>query len=175
MWIASFFRRRHPPAAVAEAYRRIVEQARVPRFYTEWSVPDTLDGRFEMLALHAFLVLRRLKREGDAAAAFAQSLFDFMFADLDRSLREMGASDLGVGRQVKAMAQGFYGRILSYEHGLQDEAALAEALRRNLYGTIDAPEAAAVAAMSRYLHRQVQVLERVKLASLLAGLVAFAE
>ncbi len=136
-----------------------------------WAVPDTLDGRFELLVLHAFLVLNRLKRE--PAKAFAQVLFDIMFADLDRGVREMGASDVAVGKHVKAMARGFYGRVAAYEKGLDDEIELAAALRRNLFGTVDpAPEH--VAAAARYLHKQRAALAAASIETLTTGEVPFA-
>jgi len=165
------FRRR---AAVMAAYRRIVERAREPVFFARWGVPDTLDGRFEVLALHGFLVLNRLKAGGQPAAGFAQDLFDTMFADLDRGLREMGATDIGVGRHVKAMARGFYGRVRAYAEGLAGgDAVLIQALRRNLYGTVDpAPEP--VGAMAHYLRRQEAALAAASEAKLLRGDVPFA-
>lgn len=154
------------------AWNRIVARSRDPALFAAWAIPDTLDGRFEMLALHAFLVLNRLKRE-PAAKGFAQLLFDMMFADLDRGVREMGATDLGVGRQVKAMARGFYGRIAAYEKGLADEMELEAALRRNLFGTVKPrPEHVAVAA--RYLRDQAAALASVPVETLLAGDVPFA-
>src|SRR3546814_18727724 len=81
--------------------------------------------------------LRRL-REGGGHEAFAQALFDHMFADMDYNLRELGVGDLSVGKKVKQMAQGFYGRATAYESGLAagEEAELGDALRRNLYGDI---------------------------------------
>jgi len=174
MPLASLFRRSRRRYAVAAAYNRIVERARDPAFFLEWGVPDTFDGRFELLALHAFLVLNRLKAERAATAAFSQDLFDTMFADLDRALREMGATDVGVGRHVKTMARGFYGRIVAYEHGVaEDEAALADALRRNLFGTAP-PLPTALAAASRYLHRQAAALAAAPVAALLEGEVPFA-
>jgi cytochrome b pre-mRNA-processing protein 3 len=152
-----FHRNRHRTKAYA-AYTSIVERAREPEFFLRFDVPDTLDGRFEMIALHMFLVLNRLKADYDATADFSQALFDAMFADLDRGLREMGASDMGVGKRVKEMAKGFYGRIKAYDEGLAgDDAMLAEALRRNLYGTVE-PRPEAVAAMVRYLRHQVEAL-----------------
>jgi cytochrome b pre-mRNA-processing protein 3 len=159
--------------AASAAYNAIVARAREPWFYGAGGVADTPDGRFELLALHAFLVLHRLRREGPATRRFAQQLFDMMFADLDRALREMGVSDLGVGRRVKALAAGFYGRVAAYEKGLADPVALAAALRRNLYGGA-APGDAALAALTLYVQRQVAALAALPLAPLLAGDVRFA-
>jgi cytochrome b pre-mRNA-processing protein 3 len=172
--LASLIRRTRRRPAVIAAYNAIVERACAPLFFAEWGVPDTLDGRFESLALHAFLVLNRLKPDRQAAD-FAQDLFDTMFADLDRAMREMGATDIGVGRYVKAMARGFYGRVAAYERGLGDgDAALAEALARNLFGTA-APDARQLAAAVRYLRIQAAALAAAPTASLLAGRVAWAE
>lgn len=155
------------------AYSHIVARAREPRFFARWGVPDTLDGRFETLALHAFLALNRLKSEPQAKA-FAQDLFDTMFADLDRTVREMGATDMGVGRYVKAMARGFYGRIAAYDVGLKGgNGALEDALRRNLYGTV-APSAAEVERAAHYVRAQQAALGAVPLAQLLSGEVPFA-
>src|ERR1700694_4931843 len=108
-----------PAQKAAElAYGRIVEHARAPGFFVDVGVPDTVDGRFELICLHAFLYLHRLKREQKRAAPLGQCLFDTMFADFDRSLREMGTGDLSVGREIKRMAQAFYGRVAAYESGL---------------------------------------------------------
>jgi cytochrome b pre-mRNA-processing protein 3 len=166
MPLTSLFRR-HPDAAVLALYAAIVKAARAPLFFTVWQVPDTLDGRFETIAVMAFLVLQRLKAAPEAAG-FAQSLHDTMFADFDRNLREMGASDLGVGRQVKTMAKSFYGRIRAYERGLAGAENLDAALRRNLFGTATpAPEH--VAAAVAYLRRAAAALESVPVAALMAG------
>jgi len=172
MPFASLFRGNPHRRAAQAAYAQIVARAREPAFFLAGGVPDTLDGRFELLALHAFLVLNRLKAEHAASADFAQMLFDAMFADLDRGLREMGAGDLGVGRRVKDMAKGFYGRIVAYEKGLAaGDEELRRALGRNLYGT--APAAAAAEAMARYVRRQAAELAREPLERLLSGEVSF--
>lgn len=174
MPLATLFRRSRRHHAVIAAYTRIVERARQPQFFAEWGVPDTLDGRFEVLALHAFLVLNRLKAEHDETAAFAQDFFDTLFADLDRAMREMGATDVGVGRHVKAMARGFYGRIVAYERGLAGGVeALAAALERNLFGTA-APASDRLELACRYLRRQAAALAAVPVAVLLTGEVPFA-
>ena len=164
------------PAAARAAerlYHGAVEQARDPAFYLHCGVPDTVDGRFEMIALHVFLVLRRLRQGGESAADTAQELFDAMFVDMDRSLREMGVGDLGVGRRVKAMAQAFYGRVAAYDHGLDaDGDALAEALLRNAFrGTAPAPQA--LAALVAYVRREAEALAAQTLGGLLEGRAAF--
>jgi cytochrome b pre-mRNA-processing protein 3 len=155
-------------------YEGIVDQARQPAFYADCAVPDSIDGRFELVALHAFLVLRRLNRGGGRAADLAQALVDILIQDMDRSLREMGVGDLGVGRRVKAMARGFYGRIAAYEAGLDGpDDRLRAALTRNLYGTVSPAPDAAVAAMAAYMRQEAAGLDGQDLATLLAGRVAF--
>lgn len=164
-----------PLAAPARGiYEGIVTQARQPAFYAVCGVPDSLDGRFELVALHAFLVLRRLNRDGGKAPDLAQALVDTLIQDMDRSLREMGVGDLGVSRRVKAMAQGFYGRIAAYDAGLDGaDDMLQAALTRNLYGTVAVAPASAVAAMTGYMRHQTAALETQDLGALLAGKVAF--
>jgi cytochrome b pre-mRNA-processing protein 3 len=143
----------------ASLYRSVVGQARQPVFYADYGVPDSVDGRFELLALHMFFVLHRLKSGDAAAAQLAQVLFDTMFGDMDQTLREMGAGDLGVGKRVRAMAEGLYGRMAAYEAGLAgDDATLAAALRRNLYGTVPGPSDAVVHKLCAYLRAAVQHL-----------------
>jgi cytochrome b pre-mRNA-processing protein 3 len=138
-------------------------------------MPDTVDGRFELIVLHAFLYLHRLKREQPQSTPLAQRFLDTMFTDFDSSLREMGTGDLSVGREVKRMAQAFYGRIDAYQRGLAGEASeLQAALARNLFGTASAPPAA-LAAMAAYLRREIEHLDDQSAAALLAGEVRFGE
>jgi cytochrome b pre-mRNA-processing protein 3 len=122
---------RHSPAPQRSCYEAIVAAARHPAFYAEWAVPDTLDGRFDMISLHAFLVLDRLK---GTEQSFRQELVDELFADMDRSLREMGVGDLSVGKKVRKMAEVFYGRVAAYNLALEGPAgALEAALARNIF------------------------------------------
>ena len=172
-----FRRDRRAEEAARQLYAEIVEQARRPQFYLACGVPDTLDGRFEMVGLHLFLMLRRLRRaraENPAAEPLAQALFDVTFANMDESLREMGVGDLAVGGRVKRMAAAVYGRIAAYERGLDapDGVALGEALRRNLYGTVQ-PDDMALAAMADYLRREDAGLMGQSADGLLAGRVTF--
>lgn len=167
------FRRNPVRDAAAHAYGLVVEQSRRPEFYTVLGVPDTLDGRFEVICLHAFLYLHRLKAERAVAASLGQEFFDTMFADFDRSLREIGTGDLSVGRQVKRMAEAFYGRIRAYEDGLAGgDAALPSALARNLYGTAAASDEQLVR-ITAYLRREVTNLAGQPTAGLLAGTIRF--
>lgn len=172
----ALFRRNPLREAATRAYGLVVDHARRPVFFTDLGVPDTIDGRFELICLHAFLYLHRLKREGDPGASLGQFFFDLMFADFDRSLREMGTGDLSVGREVKQMAQAFYGRIHAYEEGLGDsgEAALHAALRRNLYGTAAASEPN-LTAMAAYVRAEAARLDAQEPAALLAGTVSFGQ
>ncbi|MFO1057000.1 MAG: ubiquinol-cytochrome C chaperone family protein [Dongiaceae bacterium] len=166
---------RRPAAEPARRlYEAVVAQSRQPVFFLEGEVPDTVDGRFEMVALHAHLLLRRLKEGGAETAELAQELFDLMFVDMDHSLREMGAGDLGVGRRVKQMATGFYGRIAAYDAGLAEgPASLASALRRNLFGTVASPSEAAVGGMAAYMRAVAARLAAQPVARLCQGAVDF--
>jgi cytochrome b pre-mRNA-processing protein 3 len=175
MILARWFGRRLEAETTLSVYRRIVAQSRRPVFYAGLGVPDTAEGRFEMLALHLFLVLHRLKNErGDpACAALAQSLVDQAVADLDANLREMGAGDLGVGRKVKRMAKALYGRIGAYEAGLAGgEAALHAAVRQTVF-TAGSPGEPQVAALARYLTACRDLLAAWPTRELTAGNLAF--
>lgn len=153
-------------------YAEIVNQARSPKLYRSYGVPDTLDGRFELIVLHAFLLLNRLKDEG-SVKQLTQELFDVMFADLDQSLREMGVGDLSVGKRIKDMAQSFYGHMAAYEEALAKDT-LAEALARNLYGTVAvAPDL--VDGMRDYVLEQRRALESADLEGFRAGHIPFVE
>lgn len=124
-------------------YGAVVAQARQSAFYTVFKVPDTLDGRFDMIILHSFMVFRRLEETGTAGTNLAQQTFDVLFRDMDQSLREMGVGDLSVPKKIKVMARAFYGRVEAYSEALAhtDEKALENALRRNIYPELDEADA----------------------------------
>jgi cytochrome b pre-mRNA-processing protein 3 len=171
--VALLFRSNPTRDAAELAFQRVVEQARREVFYTDLRVPDTLDGRFELLCLHAFLYLHRLKAERPESARLAQLFFDRMFSDLDRALRDMGTGDTRLGKEMKRMAQAVYGRIRAYDEGLDGgETVLREALARNLFGTMPAV-AAPLAAVADYVRRQADLLRRQAAAELLTGRVVF--
>jgi cytochrome b pre-mRNA-processing protein 3 len=115
-------------------YEQIVAAARQPAVYADWGVPDTPLGRFEMVALHMFLVLHRLRGEAGAAREVAQDLTDTFFTDVEHSIRELGIGDLGVPKRMKKLGRMFYGRAVSYGDAIDrgDRALLAAALSRNV-------------------------------------------
>lgn len=163
-----------PPERI---YAEIVAQARRPWPYARLGVPDTIDGRFDMLILHAFLVFRRLKAGDERAHAFSQDVFDAMFRSLDHTLREMGVGDMAVGKRIRKMAEIFYGRSHAYEAALSAEAdragALAEAIRRNIFAG-EAPPGAAEA-LARHAVRQFDHLAGQETEAILEGNLTFDE
>jgi cytochrome b pre-mRNA-processing protein 3 len=120
----------------ARIYLEAVQRARDPGLYTAFTWPDTIDGRFEMVALHVLLYGRRLQRAGGDGPALAQAVVDAFFADLDRNLREMGVGDLSMGRKMKQIAATWMARARDLGAALDagDVAGIAAVLRRNLGG-----------------------------------------
>ncbi|MEM8986408.1 MAG: ubiquinol-cytochrome C chaperone family protein [Pseudomonadota bacterium] len=165
-----------PQKQAAEAlFDTIVAQARRPELYADFDAPDTLDGRFDVLALHAYLVIARLKGEAEAEIT-AQHLFDALFKDMDDNLRELGVGDLTVPKKIKVMAEAFYGRVAAYDDALKAEGdeALAAALQKNVYANAEGVEDAA-AAMAAYVRSQAVFLAAQPTARLLNGVVRFAD
>ncbi len=127
------------PDAVEEAYRSIVAQSRQMTFYTDWGVPDTVTGRFDMVSLQMALFLHRMKGVAEAKP-FTQALTDLFFLDMDRSVRELGVTDLGVAKKVRKMAEVFYGLVRALDPALDsgNAAELESLLVRNVYGAPNA-------------------------------------
>jgi len=134
LWPFNHFRKpRLPPRGTIESiYGMIVTQAREPLFYRELAVPDTVNGRFDLLVMHLWIVLRRL-RTIEGGVALSQALFDCFCADMDANLREMGVGDLAVPKRMRTIGEAFYGRTAAYDLALSDGAEpLARALCRNI-------------------------------------------
>lgn len=161
------------PGSAEAAYAAILAASRRPGFYVALGVPDTLDGRFDMLCVHAFLALRRIKAVGtEEAAALGQAVFDTMFLDLDAALRQIGVSDIRIGKEVKALAKAFFGRVAAYDAALGDRDALREALARNVFrGVMENP--VAVAALAEYMVVAEVALASRSDAEIVAGALAF--
>ncbi len=171
-WLTAVAGTAQLPAGLAESYQSCVTQARSPHFYAAWSVPDSLDGRFDMLVLHLHLLLRQLRDGPEAAAEGGQALFDHFFREMDQSLREIGVSDLSVGKRIKDMAQAFYGRVKAYDEALEGPPeALAEVLARNVYAGAGPAEGAK--ALAAYVVAQDANLAEQGAARILAGKIGF--
>lgn len=134
--LLSFFSRgRDRSRQGAWIYNALVDQARRPQFYESLEVPDTIDGRFDLIVLHAGLYLPRLKSVRTDGKPLAQAAFDQMFANMEQSLRELGNGDMSVPKKMQNMIQAFYGRAAAYDVALKegDVASLRAALHRNVY------------------------------------------
>ena len=171
--LKSLFR---PKGDALDAYRlygAIVDQARRIEFYRDFGVPDSPAGRFSLIALHGFLVMERLARDAEVAT-LAQAVFDAMFADMDRNLREMGVGDLSVGKKVKALAQHFYGLSDAVRRGLEGSPAeLQAALSRNIYGETPVDQHA-VRVLAAYVRAATGLLAGQASRDLVRGRVVFA-
>ena len=159
--------------AAISLYSALVKQARHPLFYSEWAVPDTPDGRYNMIMIHAFLLLHRLKHDRSATEKISQAVFDLMFEDMDKNLREMGAGDVGIGHRIKDMAKAFYGRIAAYELGLnQTDDLLEDAIKRNVYRNSLATDEQ-IARLCHYIRFEVENLACQPTKSFLDGKLTF--
>ena len=178
MGLLALFRRKPLERPGFLLYSAAVAAARDPWFFGgAVGVPDTLDGRFDLVGLHVAVLIRRLHRDSDPRGAeAAQAVFDAMFADMDVNLREMGVGDMSVGKRVKRMWEAFHGRAQAYEAALEaaDRAALETALSRNVWRAgLDAPRPAGASALAAQAERAAAALQAQPLAALLRGEVSF--
>jgi cytochrome b pre-mRNA-processing protein 3 len=168
LWPFNHFRKPHaPPRGTIEAiYGMIVAQAREPLFYRAFAVPDTVNGRFDMVLLHLWMVLRRL-RPVEGGAALSQALFDYFCADMDGNLREMGVGDLTVPKRMHKFGEAFYGRSAAYEAALAAGGEpLAQALCKNILNGSEIEKARQLAA---YADAAIAVLTGLDDAAFSAG------
>jgi cytochrome b pre-mRNA-processing protein 3 len=166
--------RRSERRTIDGLYGAIVAQARLPVFYAGFGVPDTVEGRFDMIVLHLVLVLRRLRQTAPNQAqsrTLAQGLFDAFCRDMDHNLREMGVGDLLVPKEMKRLAEAFYGRQRAYEDALSraGPAELAAALARNVFSG----DGRTAERLAGYAGRAAVQLETIDGAALAGGRLAF--
>lgn len=148
------FQRKNPYEGSARAlYAQALAQVRQPVFYAERGVPDSFDGRFDLLLLHLYLVVERMLSEENVGQEFNQALFDITFADMDQTLREMGIGDMGVPKHMRRMMKAFNGRMYAYKAaGIHKSIeSLESALRKNLYGTLPDVDTPVLRAMAEYV------------------------
>ena len=176
------FRRDPQPRIIRSLYGMIVAQARRASFYASYGVPDTVEGRFDLIVLHLVLLLRRLEGEGDVSAAergrrvghgIGQKLFDAFCQDLDDNLREMGVGDLAVPKRMRRFREAFYGRQAAYRAALASAGTqeLEKALARNIFEVVGADERAA--RLARYARAAASQLNAEEDDALMAGTVTF--
>lgn len=166
--------RRKREDTVSALYARCVGQARAQDFYARLGVPDTVDGRFELVVLHCGLAVARLSAGGPEVREVGRRLAEVFFADMDRSLREMGVGDLSVPKKMTKIAQAFYGRINAYKGGLSEpgDEALRAAVVRNVFDG-KAPDSSAAAALAAYVRALSDALAAADDAAVAAGRIVF--
>lgn len=163
-------RRRHQADSL---YAALVAQARSPVFYSELEVPDSLDGRFEMVVLHVYALTRGVDGRSPVQIELSRLVMEAMIDDMDRTLREIGVGDMSVGKKVKQMAAAFYGRARAYDDALAAGGDdLRQALRRNVYAGADI-DGSIVDRLSIYLRAMVAAIAGLDDDSIAAGKIAF--
>ncbi len=165
------FQPRPRDRSIGDLYGAIVAQARSPSFYASFGVPDTMEGRFDLIVLHLVLLIERL---GTAAGnRIGQEIFDVFCRDLDGNLREMGVGDLAVPKRMRGFGEAFYGRQAAYLAAFTaaDHAALEKALQRNIFAGADAGRDAV--RLAGYVRAARRALEGQDDAALRRGAVSF--
>lgn len=149
----------------------IMDGARQPVFYTDLGVADTMDGRFEMVALHAALMVRRLDQAKEPGPALARDLTDAVFSRFEIALRETGVGDITVPKRMKKMASNYLGRAQAYGEGLEAEGSdlLQNAIARNICGEDGTAIPPAARTLSGYARAVEAALAATSLEDLLAG------
>jgi len=157
--ILTAFRREPRYRNIHALYGMIVAQARLPAFYVGHGVPDTVDGRFELIVMHLVLVLDRLGRDREKSSPNGQRLFDAFCRDLDDNLREMGVGDMAVPRRMRSFGEAFYGRQAAYRAALSaaDERDLEKAISRNIFGIAGVDDKAVP--LARYMRAAARQLD----------------
>ncbi len=173
--LALLKKKKIPLSPARRLYAQLLSRTREPVFYSGYGVPDTFDGRFDLLLVHVFMVVQRLAGEGQAGLDFNQALFDVTFADMDQTLREMGIGDMGVPKHQRRMMTAFNGRMHAYGHALaQGDGDFAVALRRNLYGTMEDEKIPDIQKMVRYIRKNIEFMAESPAGGLLNGEITFA-
>jgi cytochrome b pre-mRNA-processing protein 3 len=168
LWPFNHFRKpRAPSRGTIEAiYGMIVAQAREPLFYQALGVPDTVNGRFDLLILHLWMVLRRFRPLEDGAA-LSQALFDHFCNDMDANLRELGVGDLTVPKRMQAFGEAFYGRAAAYDVALETgEEPLAQALCKNV---LNGKEPEKARHLAGYVGKAIAAMADLDTAALMRG------
>ncbi len=149
-------------------YGSIVAQARHEPFYTDYGVPDTLEGRFELLVIHVFIMLEGLRRSDGSEHELARHLVDMFIADMDATMRELGVGDVTVPKKIRVLAEVFFDRLRAYRAAVGDggQNAIKPLLERHVYGAL-ATQSDLAQALASYMVRTIGQVKRTPLEELL--------
>jgi cytochrome b pre-mRNA-processing protein 3 len=164
--------------AAEKIYDAIVAQSRNPAFYLRCGVPDTLSGRFDMLVIHMFVVLQILKLGGREGQLLAQEIVEAFIREMDTMVRDLGVSDRNVPKEVRKIAQLFYGQLLAYSTALQrnDTKGLAGEVWKSFQSGEGAASATIAAdSISTYMRQAIKNIQEMPLNMLLQGNIRFPE
>lgn len=173
--ILKYFRLNPRDRKIDKLYGAIVAQSRCVAFYTGYGVPDTIEGRFDLIVLHLVLLLAHLDRLVPSARDAGQDLFDRFCRDLDANLREMAVGDLAVPKRMRQFGEAFYGRQAAYLAALEKDGgrALEKALARDIFREVEGANEAGARRLARYARALVRQLQGHDQAALLRGAVAW--
>lgn len=175
MMLSWLKRRKSLKTAAAGLYQAAVQQSRDPRFYTDLGVSDTMDGRFDLVSMHVFLIMARLRQMGQDGNDLSQALFDHMFKSMDQTLREIGVGDLAVPKHMQRMMKAFNGRVHTYHQAIvsSNKQELELAVVRNIYRIEGGQMPTAARMMAEYISMSAGHLLQQDLHALTAGQVFF--
>ncbi|MDA9708011.1 hypothetical protein N9V56_01015 [Alphaproteobacteria bacterium] len=143
-------------------YKLIVKQARAKEFYSNLKIPDTIDGRFELIILHFFLLERTLDKEIKKDQLIYKELLEIMYKDFDMSLREIGVGDLSVGKKIYQMTEAFSGRLFAYRefNNKKNFERMGTTIKRNIYGTVNNIDVECIEIIKSYITDSMQYIDK---------------
>lgn len=170
------FKNKKLDSASHQLFLSVIDNSRTPFFYSDLNVEDSLDGRFDVMAIHMAIVLDKFDQHDEKAdaATIKRIIQEIMFDNLDLTLREIGVGDLAVGKKIKVMAEAFYGRMMVYQDLFRtiDEEKMSEALLRNLYRGKEVKEDV-IKKMAAYVYQQHKNVINQNIDDILLGEIAF--
>ena len=146
-------------------YRLIVKQSRKSEFYLSLKVPDTIDGRFELIILHFFLLERTFDKKIKKDQLIYKELLEIMYKDFDMSLREIGVGDLSVGKKIYQMTEAFSGRLFAYRkfNNKKNFSSMGTTIKRNIYGTVNNIDEKYVEIIKSYITDSMEHIDKSKI------------
>ena len=150
-----------------QIYKLIIKQSRVKGFYTSLNIPDTIDGRFELIVLHFFLIDNALDKKIERNDKVYKEILEIMYKDFDMSLREMGVGDLSVGKKIYHMTEAFSGRIVAYRNvSKKNKAEIIKCLKKNVYGTVHQVDKKQLNILAEYFIESIKLINETAIENL---------